>query len=195
MADLSRKFSERLFPVSLREYGLPQCDQIIEDSFRSVEKKTTILGHEFSEIIPYINSRRSSSPKGLIIFGDDKDIHSSCLNFANVKLGMADCKYIMVNGGIGKLMSPLSMKFASDLMNQVDKLLSDGSINRVVCIVRREDIDIPIVRALTHVPDGKDFVTYALARGKAMASNRLGINVEFYLMEPASEGYVFFKLD
>ena len=27
-----------------------------------------------------------------------------------------------------------------------------------------------------------------------MASNRLGINVEFYLMEPASEGYVFLNL-
>jgi hypothetical protein len=149
---------------------------------------------ELPEIIPCVDSYCSSSPKGLVILGDDKTAKQECLDFANVKLGMVDCKYIEVNGGIGKLMSPLSMKFSSDLMTHVAKLLSEGSISRVACIVRREDVDVPIVRALIHAPDGKDFVTYALARGKAMVNNRLQIDVEFYLMEPIDGAYEFFRL-
>jgi hypothetical protein len=97
--------------------------------------------------------------------------------------------------GIGKLLSPFSTKLSSGLIKQVSDLISNG-VDRVICIVNKKEIDIPIIRSLLVVPAGKDFVTHALSIGKTMIVNKVGIDVEFYLMEDNSLGNPeFYRLD
>lgn len=133
---------------------------------------------------------------GVAIFGADLGMLTAYLRFVRDGLGMDSVMPIAVLGGLGSLMSPLSMKSASDFVKGVEELVSKGKVDRVVCIASRNDLDVPIVRHLLHVPDGKDFAAQALAMVRTRVKGRLGVNVEFYLADVKDDGEVeFFRLD
>lgn len=132
---------------------------------------------------------------GIAVYGADPRMQQAYRRFCRDGLGMGEYMPVTIPGGMGKLMSPLSLKLASDLLGCISELIQSGEVSRVVCIAQRKDLDIPIVKHLISVPEGKDFAAHVLSLGRATVNRRLGIDVEFYLAEVKEDGSVeFYKL-
>lgn len=133
---------------------------------------------------------------GVAVYSAEPRMQQAYRRFCRDGLGMGEFLPVTIPDGIGKLMSPLSLKLASDVLGCVSRLVESGEVGRVVVIVRRQDIDIPIVRHLVSVPEGKDFAAHVMSLGRATVKRRLGIDVEFYLAEVGTDGSVdFYRLD
>ena len=132
---------------------------------------------------------------GIAVYGANPRMQQAYRRFCRDGLGMGEFMPVTIPGGMGKLMSPLALKMASDLLGCISELIESGEVSRVVCIAQRKDLDIPIIKHLVSVPDGKDFAAHVLSLGRATVKRRLGIDVEFYLAEVKEDGEVeFYKL-
>ena len=133
---------------------------------------------------------------GIAIYGADPKMQQAYRHFLRDGIKMGEFVPVSIPGGIGKLMSPLSMRIANDLLSAVAEMAEKNGIKRVVCIVRREDVEIPIVKHLLHVPDGKDFVVHVMDLARAFVKKAIKLDVEMYLSEIQANGEVeFFRLD
>lgn len=133
---------------------------------------------------------------GIAIYGADPKMQQAYRHFLRDGIKMGEFVPVSIPGGIGKLMSPLSMRIANDLLSAVAEMAEKNGIKRVACIVRREDVEIPIVKHLLHVPDGKDFVVHVMDLARAFVKKAIKLDVEMYLAEIQDNGEVeFFRLD
>jgi hypothetical protein len=132
---------------------------------------------------------------GVVIHGSDPTMQAAYRQFAMNSLGMGDYVPISIPQGLGRLVSPLSMKFASELLGCISEVVQANGSKRVVCIVRREEVESTVLRHLVHVPQGSDLATHLLAIGKAAIKKRLGVDVEMYLAQVEGDEVKFFRLD
>jgi len=96
----------------------------------------------------------NGSVGGVLICGADPLMQSAYRDFVEKGLGVANPLVISVPGLTRKFLSPLTVKFAADLLDLVAESVRENGVGRVVCVVRKDDIDHLIVRHLVHVPRG-----------------------------------------
>ena len=138
----------------------------------------------------------NGSVGGVLICGADPLMQSAYRDFVEKGLGVANPLVISVPGLTRKFLSPLTVKFAADLLDLVAESVRENGVGRVVCVVRKDDIDHPIVRHLVHVPPpGSSFEAHVLAMAKSFIKGRLRVDVELYLAEVKGEDVEFSRLD
>lgn len=168
-------------------------DSIIKDRVVKESAKSTIMAE------PPKPTRYLVSPQGavscVVIHGAEPSMQPAYALF--IKEGLKIDGYVPVSipQGIGKLVSPLSLKFASDLLGCMSELVSSEGIKRVVCIVRREEIESTVLKHLVHVPSGGDLAAHVMSLGRAAIKRKLGIDVEMYLAQVEGGEAKFFKLE
>lgn len=139
---------------------------------------------------------QQGSVGGIAIYGADPLMQSAYRDFVENGIGMRNFVPISIPGLTKKFMSPLTVKFAGELLDCIAEMAKENNITRVACIVKKSEIDHPLIKHLVTVPQGSSLAAHVMTMAKAFIKKKTGMDVELYLADVKEDGTIeFFKVD
>ena len=132
---------------------------------------------------------------GLVIHCSDPRFQAAFREFVTSDLGLQHPIPIVVPGGVHDLVSPARLKAARNLWEQVEFMVKEGHVRRIVPINHEDCKWYAKWNTLVQTTVGQDISGHLLALAEKLAEKKLGVEVECYLAKLEGDAVTFHRVD
>lgn len=131
----------------------------------------------------------------LVIHCVDPRFQTAFRRFISEELGIQNPIPVIIPGGIHDLVSPARIKAARHLKEQLDFIIKNNRIKRVVLLNHEGCLWYGKWNSLVATTIGHDLAGHLLSAAETLIEKRLGIEVECYLARMEGQEVVFNRVD
>jgi hypothetical protein len=137
---------------------------------------------------------RPEEADGLVIHCSDPRFQAAFRQFIEQELGLKNPIPIIIPGGIHDLVSPARIKAARQLREQLEFMVKEGGVRRVVLLNHEDCQWYGKWNALVQTAIGEDIAGHLLLAAEKLAEKKFGVEVECYLAEIEDGDVVFSRV-
>jgi hypothetical protein len=130
----------------------------------------------------------------LVIHCSDPRFQEAFHQFIKQDLGIEHCASIVVPGGIHDLVSPVRLKAARHLWDQVDFIIRMRNIRRIVIINHEDCLWYAKWNALVRGKVSEEILHHLILAGEKIVEKRYAVEVDIYLAKIHDGQVVFQKI-
>jgi carbonic anhydrase len=138
---------------------------------------------------------QANQADALVVHCSDPRFQAAFREFVAGELQVLNPVPIIIPGGIHELVSPVRIKAARQLWQQLEFMISAGKIRRVIIINHEGCQWYAKWNALVRTRVSEDIVNHLLAAAQKLLERRLNLSVETYYAKIENDGVVFSRLN
>ncbi len=138
---------------------------------------------------------RPEDADAVVIHCSDPRFQAAIRDFVANELGIENPIPIIVPGGIHDFVSPIRLKAARQLWEQLEFMLKRSAVRKVILLNHDDCQWYGKWNALVQTTIGKDIAGHLLAVGEKLAEKKFKVEVECYLAKIEADEIVFCRVD
>lgn len=138
---------------------------------------------------------RPEETDGLVIHCSDPRFQAAFRRFTDEELGIKNPIPIIIPGGIHDLVSPVRIKAARQLRDQLEFMIKKSGVRRLVLLNHEDCQWYGKWNVLVQSTVGKDIAGHLVTAAEKLVEKRFDVEVECYLAKIDGEQIVFHRVD